>query len=465
MSGLNGDFLGFTFIINGKPYTSQNLGITRVSDGDRYNEPLIPEIEDKTIEIPGLDGTYFYGSDFKTRNFSIKIAFDSMKEDEFRTMRQVFGYKHMGLLIFDEAPYKQYKVKVASPPELEYVCFNERKREASTTPRDGVRVATREEVPYDIAEDPDNLYTNVGTDAVVGESVVSPIPQSTTIEVTREQVYPWEYVQDNQGNDVYERIYKGEGTIEFIAYYPFATQTQKFLDSFSQSNKNEWAAASRLLTEEEAEDIDKVVTDNENKKIINVHNAGDVPTGFMIWMSGIKITSHEKTFSIEGKEDPYTFEIAGEITAVKAGEQLISNEHWSYSNNTLMVNKTSTIEWDGITEITVNYNTSNIVFTNWENDLKLRYNDNQLIISKDIAQQSTEDMGILINTVNSLVEGIKSVIVKSDGSIEYTTSGTVYNRYVKGHFFKIEPGDSIIYIDSLPVDASDIHIFYNYLYF
>ena len=131
----------------------------------------------------------------------------------------------------------------------------------------------------------------------------------------------------------------------------------------------------------------------------------------------------------------------------------------------MTVNKTSTIEWDGITEITVNYNTSNIVFTNWENDLKLRYNDNQLIISKDIIQQSTEDMGILINTVNSLVEGIRSVIVKPDGSIEYTTSGTVYNRYVKGHFFKIEPGDSIIYIDSLPVDDEDIHIFYNYLYF
>ena len=329
MSGLNGDFLGFTFIINGKAHKSQDLGITRVSDGDRYNEPLIPEIEDKTIEIPGLDGTYFYGSDFKTRNFSIKIAFDSMTEENFCEMRQVFGYKHMGLLIFDEAPYKQYKVKVASPPELEYVCFDERARTPSKTSADGVRVEDREEVTvedtyeeeitikpgeiesYSIEGAPESITVTFNGETVsdtlwdyedgilntYGVDIEEDMAVTITYtlshmeqQITRQKIYPWEYVQDSQGNDVYERIYKGEGTIEFIAYYPFATQTHKFLDNFSQSNKNEWAAASHLLTEEDAEDIDKVITDNENKKIIKVHNAGDVPTGFMIWMSGIKTT-------------------------------------------------------------------------------------------------------------------------------------------------------------------------------
>ena len=212
MNGLKGDFTGFTF--NG--IHSSDLGITHVSDGDRYKDALVPEIEDKTVEIPGLDGIYFYGSNFKSKTFSISVAFDGVTELQLRQMRTLFGYKHTGLLSFDEAPYKQYQVKVASPPELEYICFDERKKVASETPRDGVRIATR----YDIVGDPDNLYTNVGIDAVVGESTVSSIPQS----ITREQVYPWEYVQDDQGNDVYERIYKGEGTIEFIAYYPFAKQ-------------------------------------------------------------------------------------------------------------------------------------------------------------------------------------------------------------------------------------------------
>lgn len=285
---MKGDFTGFTFVYGGKAYTTEDLGITRVSDGDRYNEPLIPEIEDKTIEIPGLDGSYFYGSNFKARNFSIKIAYDKMNEVQFRKMRQVFGYKHTGLLFFDEAPYKQYRVKIASPPELDFVCFDERKKIASTTPRDGVRIATREEVPYDTAEDPDNLYTNVGIDAVIDESVVSPIPQGTTIEITREQVYPWEYVQDNQGNDVYERIYKGEGTIEFIAYYPFAKQLFRTLSEYRNvyTNVDEWAESSRLLETLEIGDnstID-VYQYSENQGVINVYNPGDVETGFRLYI-------------------------------------------------------------------------------------------------------------------------------------------------------------------------------------
>ena len=467
MDGLNGDFLGFTFITNGKAHTSQKLGITRVSDGDRYNEPLIPEIEDKTIEIPGLDGTYFYGSDFKTRNFSIKIAFDGMTEENFREMRQVFGYKHMGLLIFDEAPYKQYKVKVASPPELEYVCFNERKKVASTTPQDGVRVATREEVPYDIVEDPDNLYTNVGIDAVVGESVVSPIPQSTTIKVTREQIYPWEYVQDGQGNDVYERIYKGEGTIEFIAYYPFATQTHKFLDDFDQVNVNEWVDASRLLTEERAENIDKVVTDIGNKKIINVYNAGDVPTGFMLWVPFKKTTTSEETtsYTIQESQEPYVFEIEGDrIVSVMLDEQPIST--YTYDGSHLSVTIDSEIDWSESHEITVTYATSTTTDIEWTNDLKLQYGEDMLILSKDAKPESTNEMGILINTVNGLAEGVINVPAYVDGNVGYVTSGTVYNRYITGRFFKIDLGESIINVLSIPMeDASDIHIFYNYLYF
>ena len=463
MSGLNGDFLGFTFIINGEAHKSQDLGITRVSDGDRYNEPLIPEIEDKTIEIPGLDGTYFYGSDFKTRNFSIKIAFDNMKEDEFRTMRQVFGYKHMGLLIFDEAPYKQYKVKVASPPELEYVCFDERKKVASKTPRDGVRVATREEVPYDIAEDPNNLYTNVDTDAVIGESVISPIPQSTIIEVTREQVYPWEYEQDSQGNDVYERIYKGEGTIEFIAYYPFATQTHKFLDDFNQSNKNEWATASHLLqNKNKRPGLDEIVESQ-----LKVYNAGDVPTGLMLWVPFKKTTTSEQTasYTIQESQEPYIFEIEGNrIVSVMLDEQPIST--YTYDGSNLRVTIDSEIDWSESHEITVTYTTSTTTDIEWTNDLKLQYGEDMLILSKDAKPESTNEMGILINTINGLVEGVINVPAYVDGNVGYVTSGTVYNKYITGHFFKIDLGESIINVLSMPMaDASDIHIFYNYLYF
>ena len=52
------DYIGFYF--NG--YHSSELGIVRVSDGSRFNENLLPTIQDKTVQIPGGDGMYHFGS-------------------------------------------------------------------------------------------------------------------------------------------------------------------------------------------------------------------------------------------------------------------------------------------------------------------------------------------------------------------------------------------------------------------
>ncbi len=505
MSGLNGDFLGFTFIINGEAYKSQDLGITRVSDGDRYNEPLIPEIEDKTIEIPGLDGTYFYGSDFKTRNFSIKIAFDSMTEENFREMRQVFGYKHMGLLIFDEAPYKQYKVKIASPPELEYVCFDERAKTPSETSADGVRVEDREEVTvedtyeeeitikpgeiesYSIEGAPESITVTFNGETVsdtlwdyedgilniYGVDIEEDMAVTITYtlshmeqQITRQKIYPWVY------SDGIQRIYKGEGTIEFIAYYPFATQTHKFLDDFDQTNVNEWSAASHLLQNKGViTGLDEIIGNQ-----LIVYNAGDVPTGLMIWIpfgtgTESKEKQHEQSFTAEGQEETYTFIIDDnpETITVLVDDVQLENGDYTYTTGNLSIGNAKLSEGQTVKVQYTVTETNEKKVTDWTSDLKLEYNNYELIISKDIQPQSKNDIGILINTVNGLVEGIRVVAVELDGNINYETSGTVYNRYVRGHFFKIEPNNintgQIINVPSLPISAEDIHIFYNYLYF
>ena len=262
---MNGDFLGFTFIINGTEHKSQDLGIIRVSDGDRYKDQLIPEIEDKTIEIPGLDGSYLYGSDFKPRNFSISIAFDSMTEEQLRKMRTVFGYKQTGLLIFDEAPYKAYRVKVATPPELNYVCFDERARFEGAQ-RDGVR----------------------------------------RIDDNWEQVTPWNYSNNTM------RIYKGDGTIEFVAYYPFAIVVHKTLDEYNNyDNINEWAAASGLKESLSGFDTyGRINSDIAGEGAIQVYNPGDVETGFRLYVpfaddtARIGITYNEITLSVGTIENP-----------------------------------------------------------------------------------------------------------------------------------------------------------------
>jgi hypothetical protein len=63
MSAFSGSFLGFTY--NGKH--SSELGIVRVSDGSRFNENLLPTIQDKTVPVPGGDGTYYFGSYYTQR--------------------------------------------------------------------------------------------------------------------------------------------------------------------------------------------------------------------------------------------------------------------------------------------------------------------------------------------------------------------------------------------------------------
>ena len=91
-----GDFIGFSF----DGVHSSDLGIIRVSGGDRYEEELIPEITDRTAEIPGRDGNYYFGTDYGPRKFEVNIAFDSLTETQFRRLRQVFSGKKTGDLMY-----------------------------------------------------------------------------------------------------------------------------------------------------------------------------------------------------------------------------------------------------------------------------------------------------------------------------------------------------------------------------
>ena len=189
------DFCGFQF--NG--VHSSTLDITRVSNGSRYGDELVPAFQDKTAQIEGGDGTLFWESFYSQKPITIQIAYDSLSEEKLRKLRQVFNGKDMGELIFDEEPYKAYTVKVQSPPQLQFICFDK---------SEGVRV------------------------------------------------------------------YKGEGTIQFIAYYPYAKSVKKYLEDFSDTdynNKNEWKVASRMLAE-------KGTYDGTNSTIIHLYNAGDIET-------------------------------------------------------------------------------------------------------------------------------------------------------------------------------------------
>ena len=276
-----GDFLGFTF---GNVHSS-DLGITRVSGGDRYDEQLHPEIKDRTAEVPGLNGEYYFGSDFGLKSFDIEIAFDHLTEKQFRDLRKAFGTKEIKKLIFDERPYKYYMAKLESPVELSYICFDERDY-----------AWEKEEIGYNSeTQQPEYLKGIGGRD--------------------------YEYKSYSNKK---RRIYKGEGKLTFKCYFPFAKSRYKqlldyyyklttdtevdssktyyirqltplsFIEVDEPQNNNisnyyerlidekveEWAISSGILSAEDYESFDKY---DSSTGIINIYNAGDFETGFRLY--------------------------------------------------------------------------------------------------------------------------------------------------------------------------------------
>ena len=116
------DFIGFTF--NGQHSSEFNL--LRISDGNRYEDTLVPNLSNETAEIPGGLGSYYWGEQIKSREFKIEIAYDNVGELE---KRQIKRWLHpddkLHELIFDEKPYVKYWVKCNREVVSKELCFND----------------------------------------------------------------------------------------------------------------------------------------------------------------------------------------------------------------------------------------------------------------------------------------------------------------------------------------------------
>lgn len=212
------DFCGFKW----RGEHSSDHGIVRVSDGSRYNDTILPAFQDTTQKMPGSDGTLYWESFYTNKTFPINIAFDHLTEDDYRKLRQWLNGKDRGELIFDEAPYKAYTVKIKDPPQLKTICFME----------DG------------------------------------------------------------------KRIYKGEGTISFVAYYPFARGVYKIGDNIPEEIKNteEWINASGLKGATQGTTYNSFQLGTSGTTLsCNLYNAGDLPTDFKLIVNINYLTNTENT--------------------------------------------------------------------------------------------------------------------------------------------------------------------------
>ena len=113
-------YIGFEF--NG--VHSSQLNIKRVSSGDRYNLNIVPQQEVITNSLSG-NGVEVARVDLLGKEFNVNIAFDSMTEENFQKLYSLFTLRKLGELVFDETPYKKYKVSINSPPQIKWICFFE----------------------------------------------------------------------------------------------------------------------------------------------------------------------------------------------------------------------------------------------------------------------------------------------------------------------------------------------------
>ena len=113
-------YLGFTFA----GHHSSEFGLLVVSDGSRYHQNLSSAFNDTVISIPGYNGGYYFGTQIGMRDFDINCAFDDITT-QIRNKIQSWLYPNrVGWLIFDEAPYKKYLVKVSQPINFTYLPFD-----------------------------------------------------------------------------------------------------------------------------------------------------------------------------------------------------------------------------------------------------------------------------------------------------------------------------------------------------
>ena len=238
MSDFKGNFLGFTY----NNLHSSTLGIVRTSDGSRFNENLLPTMQDKTVRVPGGDGTYYFGSYYTQRQFSVSFAFDGLTDEQIATIKRHFGDKGIHDLIFDETPYKVWSAKVTGTATIKYVAFAE------------------------------------------GDT---------------------------------GRLYKGEGSIQFTCYYPFArcafsdTDTKESLRP-TYPNIDEWWDAARIEQGGNFGDVDVPFELKLNA------GSGSYSIGNIKWTNlPVAATLNTKTGLVIGNDDGniYNGYVSGDTTA------------------------------------------------------------------------------------------------------------------------------------------------------
>ena len=375
MSVLKGTHIGFSYGKPGNLIHSSAMGIVRVSEGNRYTDNLLPTAQEKTAQVPGNDGTYYFGTYYTQKSFSLSVAFDEVDDTKLRQMRQLFGEKGLHQLIFDELPYKVYNVRVSGTPSFKYIAFDK----------------DVEGAEFDYSADLYGRYGRTGSDD--GDFYEGPpVPISV------------------------ERVFKGEGTINFVAYSPFAYSRYKYIDDYNVDNIPEWGG-------------------------LNDYSANEIYKNLEEWGRSVNLKSSSYTETISGVD--YRLDVP----------TLNTNSGGNIQKIRILVYNPGDFDTD-----------FNLIVHGYANTtipaLKV-YFDAYPSLSITSFKLGSNENAYRINTKLHLIEGLNII------NEQVNITGNVYNRYItSGDFFQIPTMSEPVLLNfDTPLEAADFSIDYKYLFY
>ena len=117
---LHEPYLGFEF---DKVHTS-NFNLCVVSDGSRYYTPFYNSFSDSLVSVAGKSAGFWFGTQIDNREFSVHLAFENLLNKDISAIQRWLYPDKAGYLVFNEAPYKRYHVKVSTPPSFSFIPFD-----------------------------------------------------------------------------------------------------------------------------------------------------------------------------------------------------------------------------------------------------------------------------------------------------------------------------------------------------
>ena len=293
---------------------------------------------------------------------------------------------------------------------------------------------------------------------------------------------------DNGG----ERIYKGEGSLSFIAYNPFAQSTYKYLTDYNSDTMKYWDFKVTkdvvpilnnkiYYTRDSWDNYTPIIfTDEINfpQKYTQCDASKEFNSSFVYYIfDGTEYTEVENLESETYKLNPsdyYTknndfYYEGGNINEWFFSLDLLPNQTYqSYTYDTFIsgenkINLYNPGDLETDFEVTIPFTNGSI------NDLKFYLSSfnttlvNYQLLFNDNILKKGNDAAIKINSMNNLVYGVDSV---ENGK----PTGNIYNEYITGgHFFKIPVtyrGEENYSVVSLQLGSiSNAYIEYNYKFY